>query len=373
MPWKNRGIMSLREEFIFKASKELSSISRLCLEYGISRKTAYKWLKRYEEEGILGLNDRSRRPCHMPFKIQDDFTDLIISLRDLYPAWGAKKLRQVLINKGHKKLPSISTFNRILKQENRIIATESDKRKPFIRFERENPNELWQMDFKGYFLVPNGECHPLTILDDCSRYAICLRACSTENEVEVRGGLEDAFHNYGLPEAMTMDNGSPWKGYSGQRLSTITVWLMRLGIKVSHSRPNHPQTQGKDERFHRSFKEEVLKYHNFQSLQGAQKHFNEWRELYNSVRPHEALNMLCPAQKYRISERPYMKKLPPIEYLAGDEVKKVASNGVICFNGKLYQVGKQLRGEYVALRQIGDDEWDIYYCNSRLGRFRQKV
>ena len=176
-----------------------------------------------------------------------------------------------------------------------------------------------------------------------------------------------------VTDAMTMDNGSPWKGYAGQRLSRLTVWLMRLGIQVSHSRPNHPQTQGKDERFHRSFKEEVLKYHNFQNLASAQEHFDQWKELYNNVRPHEALNMRCPVQKYKISEKPYKENMPAIEYLTGDEVKKVDGNGGICFRGQWYQLGRPLRGEYIALRPVRDNEWDIYYVNSRLCRFKLKV
>lgn len=373
MPWNTKGIMSLREEFIIRVQEDLTSISHLCREYGISRKTAYKWLKRYSEEGILGLEDRSKRPCCMPSKSRDQFFDLIISTRNKYPAWGAKKLRQILLNEGHIELPSLSTFNRILQEGGQFSTTNSEKRKAYIRFERDKPNELWQMDFKGHFPTPESECHPLTILDDCSRYAICLKACASENEEVVRSGLEEAFRKYGLPDAMTMDNGSPWKGYPGQRLSRLTVWLMRLGIKISHSRPRHPQTQGKDERFHRTFKEEVLKYHNFQSLSKAQEHFDEWKELYNTVRPHEALNMLCPAEKYRVSSKTFNEKLPLIEYLPEDVVVKVASNGVICFQGRLYQVGKPLRGEYVALRSVKDKEWDIYYLNSRLCRFRPKM
>ena len=373
MPWKEKGIMSLREEFVAKALDKASSISRLCKEYNVSRPTAYKWLNRYTEEGILGLQNRSRRPCHMPTKIRDNFVKLIVLYRNKYPAWGAKKLRQVLVNEGYKNLPSISTFNRILHEQNKISSVESDKRKSFIRFERLNPNELWQMDFKGFFSTTKGQCHPLTILDDCSRYSICLKACASENEQVVRDGLEASFRQYGLPDAMTMDNGSPWKGYPGQRLSNLTVWLMRIGIKVSHSRPYHPQTQGKDERFHRSFKEEVLKYHNFQSLEEAQLHFNEWRKIYNEIRPHEALDMLCPAQRYRHSKRAYTQRLPSIEYLPGDEVKKVGSNGEICFKGKRAYVGGHLRGEYVALRNRKNDEWDIYYVNSRICGFKPKV
>lgn len=171
---------------------------------------------------------------------------------------------------------------------------------------------------------------------------------------------------------MTMDNGSPWKGYPGQRLSSITVWLMRLGIKVSHSSPYHPQTQGKNERFHRTFKQEVLKYHNFQSLSDAQMHFDKWRETYNYIRPHEALQMQCPADKYRPSERPYGGRLAPINYKSSDHVKKVGHNGEISFKGERIYVGSPLKGEYVALREKKDNEWDIYYVESRIGGLNKK-
>lgn len=370
MPWKDKGLMSLREEFVHRAKSE--NIAQLCREYKISRKTGHKWLSRYEEEGILGLQDRSRRPFQSSSKVDKEHVELILASREKYPAWGAKKLRQVLLNEGHKDLPSLSSFNRILTKAEKIPPLASEKRKHFIRFERSTPNELWQMDFKGYFQVKEGECHPLTILDDCSRYSICLKACSTENEINVREGLEMAFQEYGLPEAMTMDNGSPWKGYPTQRLSNITVWLMRLGIRVSHSRPNHPQTQGKDERFHRSLKEELLKYHNFQDLEDAQRHFNEWRDIYNHIRPHEALGMDFPAKRYKRSERKFPKKLPQIEYEKGDEVKKVGNNGEICFRGKRQYVGSHLRGDYVALRFRRDEVWDIYYVKSRIGGINLK-
>ena len=258
MPWNDRDTMTLRDEFVGKAQSAKYSISELCREYNISRPTAYKWIQRYRDEGPIGLYNRNTNPLRMPSKVAPEKVQLIIHLRDKYPAWGAKKLRQVLINEGHEGLPSLSSFNRILSRECKITETESRKRQKFIRFEKATPNELWQMDFKGHFRTAEGECHPLTILDDCSRYAICLKGCLSENEISVRKALEEAFHCYGLPLAMTMDNGSPWKGYSKQRLSNLTVWLMRLGIRVGHSRPNHPQTQGKDERFHRTFKEEVL-------------------------------------------------------------------------------------------------------------------
>ncbi|MFI5333763.1 MAG: IS481 family transposase [Chlamydiales bacterium] len=362
----------MRQEFVAQVNAKVRSISQLCRDYKITRKTAYKWIHRFSTDGAIGLYDRSRRPCHMPLRVDKDQVQLILDCRDKYPAWGAKKLRQILINEGRANLPSLSSFNRILARENRISPEEIEKRRQFIRFERKNPNELWQMDFKGHFEISEGRCHPLTVLDDCSRFSISLKACSSENKIVVRRALEEAFHEYGLPLAMTMDNGSPWKGYPGQRLSDLTVWLMRLGIKISHSRPNHPQTQGKDERFHRTLKEEVLKFHNFRSLIDAQSQFDEWREIYNYIRPHEALEMQCPGQKYRQSERKYTGYLAPIEYRLEDTVKKVGDNGEVSFMGHRIYVGSFLKGEHIALRQRKEREWDIYYVESRIGSFKRK-
>ncbi len=367
MPWQQRETMSLRKEFVHKIINKECSISVACRAFGISRTTAYKWLGRHLEEGSLGLKDRSRRPSRTPNKVDSKIEQAIILAKKEWPSWGAKKLRQTLLNQGHRGLPSLSSFKRILSRHKGIQSRDSKENKKIIRFEKEEPNELWQMDFKGYFVLGEGECHPLTILDDCSRFSICLKACATENEKVVREGLEQAFLEYGLPLAMTMDNGTPWKGYPGQRLSNLTVWLMRLGIKVSHSRPGHPQTQGKLERFHRTLKEEVLKYHNFQDLRVAQIHFNEWREVYNNVRPHEGLGMVSPIQKYQRSARSYPSKLPEIEYLEGDEIREVGRNGEISFKGKRIYLGGHLRGEPVAVRERIKDKWDIYYFRTRLG------
>jgi transposase InsO family protein len=309
----------------------------------------------------------------MPSRLGDDIIQLVLSVRSEFPEWGAKKIIQFLANKGYQRLPSIATANRILNRNGKISAAESEKRKPWIRFEREEPNELWQMDFKGFFALEEGSCHPLTILDDCSRYSICLKACLSEDEISVRRALEEAFYNYGLPIAMTMDNGSPWKGYPKQRLSSLTVWLMRIGIKVGHSRPCHPQTQGKLERFHQSLKKEVLKYHNFQDIVDAQNNFNAWQYIYNYVRPHEALNLKCPGERYQRSPREYTTKLKPIEYLVDDEVRKVGQNGEVFFKGKRCYIGGHLRGENIAFRPRRDEGWDIYYVNTRVGGVGQNV
>jgi transposase InsO family protein len=367
MPWKDRNLMSLKIDFLQIFLSKKANLSSLCSQFGISRKTAYKWIKRYEEDCLEGLMNRSKRPLTSPSQIPEEIITLILHARDTHH-WGARKLRRYLENQGVKNLPSEATFNRILLRHGKVEDIESEKRKHFIRFERDIPNELWQMDFKGHFkLHTEGRCHPLTILDDHSRFSICIKACGKEDEKSVREGLERAFQEYGLPEGMTMDNGPPWKG-SQRHLSQITIWLMRLGIKVSHSTPYHPQTQGKLERFHRSLKEEVLKYHQFRDLDNAQIRFDEWREVYNNERPHEAIGLLCPKDRYKPSPRAFPGRLPEIIYPEGEELKRVNITGSICFKGKHFYIGEHLTKEYVALREIEENLYDVYFSKTKIQR-----
>jgi len=322
---------------------------------------------RYKKEGLSGIEESSRRPLTSPRRISEEMISLILETRSTLH-WGGRKLRLYLQKQGIQGLPSEATFNRILLNHHQIDRGESEKREHFIRFERETPNELWQMDFKGHFkLCEKGRCHPLTILDDHSRFSICIKACPSEDAKSVKEGLETAFRTYGLPEGMTMDNGAPWRG-SQRHLSTITVWLMRLGIKISHSTPGHPQTQGKLERFHRSLKEEVLKFHQFSDLQNAQLRFDEWRALYNNLRPHEGISLACPKDRYRPSPRSYPEKLPDIEYPAGEELKKVGSGGTIYFKQKHYFIGFHLSQEMVALREIENGVYDVFFCKTKIQR-----
>jgi transposase InsO family protein len=365
--------MSLKKEFLEEAMSKISNLSALCRKYEISRPTAYKWLARYAEEGCDGLVEKSRRPGWSPSRTRAKKVETILRIREQFPAWGARKLRKYLMNQGHQKLPCEATFNRILQRNGKIQLDESVKRKHFIRFERASPNELWQMDFKGHFKLAEGRCHPLTVLDDHSRYSICLKAFAGETTEAVRNALTEAFRTYGLPDGMTMDNGSPWKGSPPWTLSRLSIWLMRLGIKVGHSSPRHPQTQGKDERFHRSLKDEVLRFYQFRSLEETQKHFDTWREIYNFQRPHEGIGMECPAQRYQPSKRPYPEVLPPIEYEPGDVVRKVQRCGTVSYMQRRLYAGEHLKGEYVALRQGPQDgTMKIYFCRTLIGKISLK-
>lgn len=370
MAWQNKDTMALKEEFLEKYLSKVQSLSSLCRDFDISRKTAYKWIDRFKEDGVSGLASHSKRPLTSPARISNKMINLILSTRKKFPSWGCRKLRQYLLNEGIICLPSESTFNRILLKNGEIDPIESEKRTQWIRFERAVPNELWQMDFKGHFkLLEEGRCHPLTILDDHSRFSIYLKGCKSEDGESVKSSLEDAFRQFGMPEEMTMDNGSPWKGHQF-RLSKLTVWLMRLGIKVSHSAPYHPQTQGKLERFHRSLKEEVLKYHQFGSLSEAQERFDEWRYIYNNLRPHEGIGMACPSTKYQRSLRSYPEKLPEIEYDINDAKLKVRQGGTVYFKGKEYWLGQHFAGEYVSLKEVGNETYDIFFSKCKVQRFK---
>tara|TARA_B100002003_G_scaffold246749_1_gene277049 strand:+ start:195 stop:1193 length:999 start_codon:yes stop_codon:yes gene_type:complete len=317
---------------------------------------------RFRERSEEGLVDLPRRPRYSPFRTPAEIEQAVLAAREAHPAWGARKLRAWLLGKGHEWMPSPSTITAILKRHGRIDPAEGPKHRAWQRFERQAPNELWQMDFKGHFPLNKGRCHPLTVLDDHSRFALGLDACGDEQGETVRGRLTSIFRRYGLPDRMIMDNGSPWGFDHDHPYTPLTVWLLRLGIGVSHGRPYHPQTQGKDERFHRTMTAEVLQGRNFTDLAYCQKVFDHWRDVYNLERPHEALGLLTPASKYEVSHRPFPDILPPLEYGPGDLVRRVQDKGRISVFGRIFKIGKAFRGMTVALRPTTTDGvWDVFF------------
>ena len=365
MPWKETSSMTQRITFLELYLSNEYNLTCLANKFGISRKTAYKWIERHRNHGMEGLLERSRKPKATPNVTSTEHETQILLMREKFPAWGARKLRIYLENQGISELPSESTFNRILRKKGYILPEDSAKRQKFIRYEHEYPNDLWQMDFKGFFRVNSLKCNPLTILDDHSRFAVCLESCHNQTETTVKKKLIQVFREYGLPYRMTMDNGAPW-GSGGRNYSRLTVWLMRLGIKVSHSRPYHPQTQGKDERFHRTMKEELLTRRLFTSLEQAQKEFDKWRRLYNYERPHEGLNLKRPSDRYEASMRKYPEQLPIIEYEEGEIVRKVHSRGFISFQGHDYYLGEAFQDCYVAVRDGEADLKEVYFNKQKI-------
>lgn len=364
MPWKEVSLMSLRKEFVSLAMGEGYNFSQLCDRFHISRKTGYKWVNRYLGEGESGLSNRSRRPTTSPAKTPEEIEEKVMGIRTKHPAWGGRKIAARLKALGMEEVPAASTITAILKRHGCIDPEQSLKHQPWRRFEADSANDLWQMDFKGHFEVVGGRCHPLTVLDDHSRYALGLQACRNETGATVQQRLSAVFRCFGLPKRILVDNGSPWGSDPEHPYSPLTVWLMRLGIGVVHSRSYHPQTLGKDERFHRSLGAEVLHYCIQTTIEQCQQRFDQWRELYNTERPHEALGMAVPASRYRLSARCFPEILPPIEYGPDDQVRKVQHGGKISYGNKEYRLPKAFRGQRVALRPTAcDGVMDVYFCN----------
>ena len=353
--------MSLKHVFVTLAQRDGANIRELCRRFTISPPTAYQLLDRYEWEGKAGLAERSRRPHHSPNRTIAELEQAVLAVRDEHPAWGGRTIRQVLLDRGYQSAPSPSTITAILRRNDRLTPNDPAPR-DWRRFEHAQPNDLWQMDFKGHFATGAGRCHPLTVLDDHSRFAIVLEACVNERTETVQECLTAAFRTYGLPVRMLMDNGSPWGNDALHPRTPLTVWLMRLGIQVSHGRPYHPQTQGKEERFHRTLNAEVLQGRCFTDCPACQAAFDWWRGVYNTERPHQALGLATPISRYAPSPRSFPETLPPIEYGDGDLVRKVGAEGWVSFKGHAFKVGRALRGYPVALRPtVPDGVWGVWF------------
>jgi transposase InsO family protein len=278
-----------------------------------------------------------------------------LALRGAHPAWGGRKIARVLAREqGIAIAPS--TVTGVLRRHGVPLGGQGDAPAP-IRFAAEAPNLLWQMDFKGHVaMAQNGvRLHPLTVLDDHSRFALAIAACDNEREATVKGELVATFRRYGLPRRMLMDNGSPWGTAAQGRFSALTVWLIEHGVAVSHSRPVHPQTLGKDERFHRSLNAEVLDGVAFVDLAHAQARFDAWRQIYNCRRPHEALDDAVPLDRYIPSPREYRDEAAPFDYLPGDLLRRVQPNGRVKLHGRHRRVGRGFAGKTVALRPTETD------------------
>jgi transposase InsO family protein len=373
MSFQTKTVMEQRLELVRLANQPGSNISSLCKRFAVSRKVCYKWMKRFAEGGISYLKDKSRKPHSSPNKTRVVIEKKIIDLRKKNPEWGARKLHAILCKNSVLDVPAPCTITAILHRHKLIPQEKTDRQLAPKRFEYSSPNDLWQMDFKGQFkLLNSGWCHPLTILDDHSRFNICLTACNNQTSQTVKDHLTATFRKYGLPDKILADNGSPW-GSAGHlnsdgqaALSMLAIWLMRLNVHVIHGRPYHPQTQGKEERFHRTLKTELLQYKQFNNLIHCQKEFDKWRNKYNLERPHEAITFKTPSELYKQSIRSFPETLPAIEYNQSDEVRKVDQSGSIHYKGKYMKIGKGLKGQIVAIRSTATEKKEIYYCNQRI-------
>lgn len=364
MPWNEVSVMDQRREFVRLALQEGVNRRELCRRFGISADVGYKWLGRWEA-GDTELADRSRRPHEMPRRSEVAIEAQVLALRDRHPAWGARKIAHCLKRDG-QTVPAVSTVHQILSRNGRVKPSESAPPNPGHRFEKEAPNLLWQMDFKGHMPLANGtSCHPLTIVDDHSRYVTCLKACANEQRFTVQDHLTATFRRYGLPEAFYTDNGSPWGDTSGVHWTGLKVWLLKLGVRVVHARPRHPQARGKNERFHRTLKAEVFAMRRFRNLPEAQRALDTWRCVYNLERPHEGLGMSVPADRFRPSLRAMPARLPDVQYDSNEIVRTVSSTRhYISFKGRLWRVPQAFAGERLAIRPLDrDGHFGIYFAS----------
>ena len=364
MPWNEVPVMDQRREFVRMAMQEGANRRELCRRFGISPDVGYKWLARWQA-GDRELADRSRRPHRMPKRSEAETEAQVLAVRDRHPCWGARKIIHRLKRDG-VAVPVPSTVHEILCRNGRVNPTQNAPPNPGHRFEKEAPNLLWQMDFKGHMPLADGtDCHPLTVVDDHSRYAVCLKACGNEQRFTVQDHLTATFRRYGLPEAFYTDNGSPWGDASGVHWTGLKVWLLKLGVRVVHARPRHPQARGKNERFHRTLKAEVFAMRRFRNLPEVQRAFDAWRMIYNLERPHQGLGMAVPADRFRPSSRVMPARLPEVQYESGDIVRTVSSTrSYLSFKGRMWIVPRAFAGERLAIRPLDrDGHYGIFFAS----------
>src|SRR5882672_6812400 len=354
MPWREVSLMDQRREFILLFQQADVNRRELCRRFGISPKTAYKWLARVGVDGKDWAQDRSRRPRKSPARSKAKLETAVLEVRDAHPVWGARKIRRCLEDQ-HKSVPAASTVHAILARHDRILPPSQPPQ--YIRFEHPAPDVVWQMDFKGRFPLGDRQmCHPLTMIDDHSRYAVCLQACTNERSETVQQHLERTFRRYGLPNAFLVDNGVPWGTCSEVRWTKLRVWLLKLGVNVIYARPYHPQTKGKNERFHRTLKAEVLSMRTFRTSSELQKAFDRWRHVYNHERPHQSLGQNVPASRYRPSSRSLPNKLREPEYEEGTIVRRAsAQKANFRFGKRRWHAPEAFRGELLAIRPLDPD------------------
>lgn len=359
MPWRKVDVSDQRLEFVVRASEANSCVAALCREYGVSRQTAHMWLKRYQEGGAKAvLEERSRRPSRSPKATQQNIVAAILDLRRDKPDWGARKLWKVLQGKHPEweNAVSTTTVHRVLDREG-LIPAANRRSTALQRFERQAPNELWQMDFKGPQGFNKG-IGPLSVQDDYSRYVLTLKQLDNTRLKAVQKTLQATFEADGLPEALLMDHGTPWyNGWSPWGWTELSVWIMQQGVRIYLSGVRHPETQGKVERMHESLQQAIRK----RKAQVTQQWLDEFRYEYNHMRPHEGIGMVTPAERWRPSVRCFQAQPREWAYPADWEVHRLSGAGQLNWRGR-WEISNALRNQLVGLQRCGD-RVVVYFCN----------
>jgi putative transposase len=376
MPWKEELLMDQKTQFVSEYLRDSLSFTELCQRYHISRKTGYKWIARYEVEGLSGLADRSRRPHSSPDQTPEALRLAIIEARRRHPSWGAKKLLKLLEREDpHSRWPSRWTVCEILKREG-LIRQKTRRRKVGHPGRPTSivmaPNELWCVDFKGQFKTRDGRyCYPLTVTDSYSRYLIGCRGLLSTETLGAKDVFANLFRKYGLPAAIRSDNGTPFASTALARLSELSVWWIRLGIRPELIEPGKPQQNGQHERMHRTLKAETTRppASNLNQQQGL---FNRFVREYNEIRPHEGIKLHTPASLYEASRRVLPKEIPPLVYPAHFETRLVSKNSGSRWNSQWVAVSHTCAGLHVGLEQVDHGLWDVYLGPVKLGRLLEE-
>ena len=375
MPFQESKIIEQRILFVSEAESSGESFSRLCSRYGISRVTGYKWLERYEEEGLEGLWEQSRAPHRVGHALSKELRDLILEARQTHPKWGPRKLLAWLeVKHPRRRWCAASTIGELLKREGLVTARVYRRHSlprvvPLEPYER--PNQVWCTDFKGWFILGNQQrCEPWTLSDGCSRYLLRVQALSRPELEPVWRGFKEAFEEHGLPEVIRSDNGRPFAGLGLGGLSQLAVWWIKLGIRPERIGPGQPQENGRHERMHLTLLEVIRPP--AQTLRAQQQRFQRFRQEFNTERPHEALGQRTPASVYRSSPRPYPSRLPRVEYDTGVLTKRVHQHGDISWQGQRVFLSQALAGEDVGCEAVADGLWLVRFGSVKLAQWDEK-
>lgn len=367
MPFRESTIMTSREAFVREAVAEGANMRAVCRAYGISPTTGYDWVARYRAHGEAGLYDRPRRPTTSPTRTSEEVETSVVALRQEHPAWGGRKLHHRLLALG-VPAPPPSTCTEILRRHGLLDPERADRPRALQRFTADAPNALWQLDFKGGVQLAGRPAYPLHVIDDATRFLLAATLCPNQGFAAVQAVLHALFAEVGLPERILTDNGIPWGSPpTPGSLTRLSAWWVRLGIRVSHGRPFHPQTQGKVERSMRTVAAELFAGGAFPDAATLQAALDHWRTSYNTERPHEALDHRTPATAYQSSPRVLPASLPPIAYHPGDTVRMVSAPGVVSINNRRIRISHALIGEPVAFRPTAEEDvMTVHYCDHYL-------
>jgi transposase InsO family protein len=374
MPWRETSPMEQRLEFVREYETELFTMTELAAQYGISRKTGYKWVAEYAARGATGLCDRSRRPHRSPQATDPTLVETVLALRRRHPRWGAKKLLAVAARREPDAAwPSRSAVCAHLKAHGLVTGP---RRRPTTPHAPQSPlapitaaNEVWTTDFKGEFRTGDGVyCYPLTLRDGFSRFVLRCDGLLTRTVVATQRRFARAFAQYGLPERIRSDNGLPFASPGLAGLSSLSVWWIRLGIVPERIAPGHPEQNGSHEQFHRVLKAETARPP-APNCAAQQQRFRRFVREYNDDRPHEALDNQPPASRYAPSRRPLPSRVPAVDYPGHLDVRLVASNGCISWKNRPLFLATPLAGEYVAFEEIDDGLWTVHFATVALARY----